>query len=42
MGFQNANVHFYTSDEKGRFQIDIEGITNDGIPFHNTSFLEVE
>ncbi|XOL42453.1 Vitamin B12 transporter BtuB [Aequorivita nionensis] len=41
-GFQNANVYFYTSDEKGRFQIDIEGITNDGIPFHNTSILEVE
>lgn len=41
-GYQNAAISFYTSDEKGRFQIEIEGITNTGIPIHSISFLEVE
>ncbi|MGO3183183.1 MAG: TonB-dependent receptor plug domain-containing protein [Aequorivita sp.] len=41
-GFQNAKVSFYTSDDKGRFQIEIEGITDKGIPIHSTSYLEVE
>ena len=41
-GYKNAEVTFYTSDEKDRFQIKIEGITNTGIPFYATSILEVE
>ncbi|SRX56110.1 TonB-dependent receptor plug domain-containing protein [Aequorivita sp. CIP111184] len=41
-GYKNAEVNFYTSDEKGSFQIEIEGITDTGIPFHTTAFLEVE
>jgi hypothetical protein len=41
-GFKNAEVNFYTSDEKGKFQIEIEGITETGIPFQTTAFLQVE
>jgi len=41
-GYQNASVSFYTSDDKGTFQIEIEGITNNGVPFHGSSTLEVE
>ena len=41
-GYKNAEVTFYTSDDKGRFQMEIEGITNTGIPIHTTAFFEVE
>ena len=41
-GYRNAEVSFYTSDEKGRIQIEIQGITETGIPFYKTDFLEVE
>lgn len=41
-GYRNAEITFYTSDEKGTFQIEIEGITDKGIPIHATSYLEVE
>ncbi|MEH6765330.1 MAG: TonB-dependent receptor plug domain-containing protein [Aequorivita antarctica] len=41
-GYQNATVNFYTSDEKGRFQIEIEGITDTGIPIYSTDMLTVE
>lgn len=39
---KSATVYFYTSDDKGRFQIEIEGISNSGIPIHETSILNVE
>ncbi len=38
----NPEVAFYTSDETGTYQIEIEGITITGIPFHQTTFIEVE
>lgn len=41
-GYKNANVTFYTSDDKGLFQIEIEGITDKGIPFYTTAILVVE
>jgi hypothetical protein len=41
-GYVNPNVTFYTSDDSGRFQIEIEGITDTGMPFHTTAMLEVE
>lgn len=41
-GFKKPVITFYTSDEKGTFQIEIEGITETGIPIHTTAFLEVE
>ncbi|AFL82472.1 large extracellular alpha-helical protein [Aequorivita sublithincola DSM 14238] len=41
-GFQNPTISFYTSDDKGRFQIEIEGVSNSGIPVYATAFLEVE
>ena len=41
-GYKNVEITFYTSDEKGRFQIEIEGITNSGTPFHSTEMLIVE
>lgn len=39
---ENAMVNFYTNDERGKFRIEIEGITESGIPIHKTAFLEVE
>jgi hypothetical protein len=39
---RNAHISFYTSDDKGRFQIEIEGITDNGVPVHKTAFLEVD
>lgn len=41
-GYKNAEITFYTSDEKGRFQIEIEGITDTGIPIYSTDILTVE
>lgn len=41
-GYDNANVSFYTSDEKGRFLVEVEGITDAGIPIRTTSILEVK
>ncbi|OAD92621.1 hypothetical protein A7A78_01550 [Aequorivita soesokkakensis] len=38
----NATISFYSSDDKGNFQIDIEGITDTGIPIHATAMLTVE
>ncbi len=35
-------VSFYTCDEKGNYIIEIEGITNTGIPFYNTAMFEVQ
>lgn len=40
--FKNTEFTFYTSDEKGTYQIEIEGITDAGIPIHEISYLEVE
>lgn len=37
-----AKVSFYTSDSKSRYAIEIEGITNTGIPVYHFSTLEVE
>lgn len=37
-----ATPFFYTSDDRGRFQIEVEGITETGIPIHTTAILEVE
>ncbi len=39
---QNELLTFYTSDDSGRFRIEIEGITDGGIPFYKTSYLDVE
>lgn len=41
-GYENANVSFYTSDEKGRFQIEVEGMTDSGTPIYTSTILEVE
>ena len=40
--FKDPEVTFYTSDEKGKLQIEIQGITESGIPIHTTAMLEVE
>ncbi len=40
--FKETEVTFYTSDEKGTYQIELEGITDKGIPIHTTSYIEVE
>lgn len=37
-----AEVSFYTSNSKSRYAIEIEGITNMGIPVYHFSTLEVE
>ena len=39
---KNAEISFYTCDEKGTYMVEIEGITNTGIPFHKTATFEVE
>ncbi len=36
-----ANISFYTSDRKGRYQILIEGITSDGLPVFCTKHFDV-
>lgn len=40
--FKNTEFTFYTSDEKGSLQVEVQGITESGIPIHSTSYLEVE
>lgn len=40
--YQSAAVSFYSSDDRGRFQIEVQGITNKGIPIYQTAILEVE
>ncbi len=40
--YENTNFTFYTSDEKGSLQIEIQGITDSGIPIHTKVMLEVE
>ncbi len=39
---KNTEFTFYTSDEKGSLQIEIQGITESGIPIYTTAMLEVE
>lgn len=39
---RNASVSFFTADEKGRFLVEMNGITETGIPIYQTAFLEVE
>jgi hypothetical protein len=41
-GYQSPTVTFYTSDERGRFQIEIQGITDKGIPVYATSIFNVD
>ena len=41
-GYTKAEITFYTSDERGTYQIEIQGITEKGIPIYATSYLEVE
>ncbi len=41
-GYQNPTVSFYTSDDKGKFQIEVEGITDTGIPIRTTAILNVD
>lgn len=40
--YKNTEVTFYTSDKKGVFQAEIEGITDSGIPFFTTALFEVD
>ncbi len=40
--YDNAKASFYASDEKGRFLVEIQGITDEGIPIYNTAIIEVE
>ena len=39
---QDPEITFYTSDEKGKLQIEVQGITESGIPIFTTAMLEVE
>lgn len=39
---RNASASFFTSDEKGSYFVEMEGITETGIPIYQTAFLEVE
>ena len=39
---RNVVTFFYTGDDRGRFLVEIEGITETGIPIYQTAFLEVE
>jgi hypothetical protein len=41
-GYKKTELVFYSSDVQGKFQIKIEGITEAGIPFYTTSFLDVQ
>ncbi len=37
-----AKIEFYTSDEPGVYKVVVEGITPDGIPGHEVTFIEVK
>ncbi|WP_073218497.1 alpha-2-macroglobulin family protein [Aequorivita viscosa] len=39
---RNASASFFTSDEKGSYFVEMEGITETGVPIYQTTFLEVE
>jgi hypothetical protein len=39
---QTAEISFYTCDSKGNYIIEVEGISNSGIPLHQTSTFLVE
>ncbi len=39
---QTAEISFYTCDIKGNYIIEVEGISNSGIPLHQTSTFTVE
>ncbi len=41
-GYKAAEVTFYTGDEKGLMHVNIEGITDTGIPIHSTVSLNIE
>ncbi|MCG2418994.1 TonB-dependent receptor plug domain-containing protein [Aequorivita sp. F47161] len=41
-GYKKTELVFYSGDVQGKFQIKIEGITEAGIPFYTTSFLDVQ
>ncbi|MGB5417552.1 TonB-dependent receptor [Algibacter sp.] len=38
----NSEVSFFTSDLRSKYAIEIEGITNDGVPVYDLSTFEVE
>ncbi len=38
----SAEISFFTSDSKSKYSIEIEGITEDGIPIHHINTLEIE
>jgi hypothetical protein len=40
--FKNTNFTFYTSDEKGVFQVEVQGVTDSGIPVYSKALFEVE
>lgn len=40
--YKSTEITFYTSDEKGSFQINVEGITDNGIPFHGSTTMDVD
>ncbi len=37
----NLQLEFYTSDDPGLYQIQLEGLTSDGIPFSKTEYFNV-
>jgi len=39
---QTAEISFFTSDIQSKYAIEIEGITEDGIPVYNLSTIEIE
>ena len=40
--YKNTEVTFYTGDEKGGFQIEVQGITDKGIPFYGSTTMDVD
>lgn len=40
--YDNAKASFYSSDDKGKFHIEIQGITDEGVPIYSTELLEVQ
>lgn len=40
--YSRTEATFYTHDIRGNIQIDIQGITDSGIPFYTTTLLEIE
>lgn len=40
--YKKTEFTFYTSDDHGPFQVEVQGITDSGIPFFTTSLFEVD